>query len=120
MPIIQVAVTKKLSVKEKSDFMEYIAQVICANTSTLSKNIYVYIQEMNHDNVRKLAPMVIINWTMMPDSTESAKKIIMKEITEKLAEIEPEFKDEIVIIINDLPLTSAMLGGETRLENPDK
>ena len=44
----------------------------------------------------------------------------MKEITEKLAEIEPELKDEIVIIINDLPLTSAMLGGETRSENPDK
>ena len=120
MPIVQVAITKKLSAKEKSDFMEFIAQVISENTSTLSKNIYVYVQELNPDNVRKFAPMVLIHWTMMPDRTEDVKKIIMKKITERLAEIEPELKDEIVIIINDLPLTSAMLGGETRSENPYK
>lgn len=120
MPIVQVAITKKLSAKEKSDLMEFIAQVICEHTSTLPKNIYVYIQEWDHENVRKLAPMVLINWTMMSDRTEPAKKIIMEEITEKLAEIEPELKDEIVIVINDVPLANAMLGGETRAENPDK
>ena len=120
MPIVQVVLTKKLSVKEKSDFMEFIAEVICEHTSTLSKNIYVYVQELNPDNVRKLAPMVVIHWTMMPDRTEPVKKIIMKDITERLAEIEPELQDEIVIVINELPLASAMLGGETRSENPNK
>ena len=55
----------------------------------------------------------------MTDRTESVKKEIVKEITNKLAKIEPELKDEIVILINDIPLTNTMLGGETRLENPD-
>lgn len=111
---------KKLTAEEKSEFMEFVAQVICKNTSTLSKNIYVYIQEFNPDNARKSAPVVMINWTMMPDRTESVKKEIVKKITNKLAKIEPELKDEIVILINDIPLTNAMLSGETRLENPDK
>ena len=119
MPIVQVLLTKKLTAEEKSEFMEFVAQVICKNTSTLSKNIYVYIQEFNPDNARKSAPIVMINWTMMPDRTESVKNEIVKEITNKLAKIEPELKDEIVILINDIPLTNTMLGGETRLENPD-
>ncbi|WP_295723113.1 hypothetical protein [uncultured Methanobrevibacter sp.] len=95
-------------------------QVICENTSTLSKNIYVIIQEINQENARKSAPNILINWSMMPDRTDDAKKKIMKDITRKLRKIQPEFKDEIVIVINNLPLRSVMLGGETRLENPDK
>ncbi len=120
MPIIQVFLTKKITADEKSDLMDYIAQVVCKNTSTLSKNIYVFIQELDKENARKSAPVVLINWSMMPDRTESAKNNIMKMITKKLGEIEPEFKDEIVILINDLPLRNVMLGCETRLENPDK
>lgn len=41
MPIIHVTVTKKLPADVKADLMEYFAEQICANTSTLSKNIYV-------------------------------------------------------------------------------
>ena len=57
---------------------------------------------------------------MMPDRTNPAKKVIMKAIHDKLAQIEPELQNEIVIIFNDIPLPSAMLGGETRSDNPDK
>ncbi len=60
----------------------------------------------------------MINWTMMPDRTESVKKEIVKEITNKLAKIEPELKDEIVILINDIPLTNAMLGGGNKIREP--
>ena len=120
MPIVHITVTKKLSSQTKSDLMEHIAQEICANTATLPKNIYVYIHEMEQENVRKLAPTVLIDWTMMPDRKEDKKKIIMKSIHDKLAEIEPELQDEIVVIFNDIPLSCAMLGGETRSDNPDK
>ncbi|CDB44830.1 unknown [Firmicutes bacterium CAG:240] len=41
MPIIHVTVTKKLPADVKAELMEYFAEQICANTSTLSKNIYV-------------------------------------------------------------------------------
>lgn len=51
MPIIHVTVTKKLPADVKADLMEYFAEQICANTSTLSKNIYVYIHEMEKENV---------------------------------------------------------------------
>ena len=77
MPIIHVTVTKKLPADVKAELMEYFAEQICANTSTLSKNIYVYIHEMDKENVRKLAPTVLIDWTMMPDRTDDAKKPIM-------------------------------------------
>ena len=85
-----------------------------------SKNIYIYIHEMEGENVRKLAPTVLIDWTMIPDRTEPVKKVIMKALHDKLAEIEPDLQDEIVIIFNDIPLSCAMLGGETRSDNPDK
>ena len=120
MPIVHITVTKPLAVEVKSDLMEYVAQQICSNTTTLPKNIYVYIHEMERENVRKLAPTVLIDWTMMPDRTEPVKKVIMKALHDKLAEIEPELQDEIVIIFNDIPLSCAMLGGETRSDNPDK
>ena len=80
MPIVHITVTKPLSVEVKSDLMEYVAQQICSNTTTLPKNIYVYIHEMERENVRKLAPTVLIDWTMMPDRTNPAKKVIMKAI----------------------------------------
>ena len=111
---------KKLTPEVKADLMEFIPTQICASTSTLPKNIYVYIHEMERENVRKLAPTVLIDWTMMPDRVDAAKKVIMKGIHDKLAELEPELQDEIVIIFNDIPLANAMLGGETRSDNPDK
>ena len=120
MPLVHITVTKKLPAETKADLMEYVAEQICANTATLNKNIYVYIHEMERENVRKLAPTVLIDWTMMPDRTNAPKKVIMKAIHDRLAEIEPELKNEIVIIFHDIPLASAMLGGETRSDNPDK
>lgn len=121
MPIINVNVTKELTTEVKQDIMESFAQYVCSNTSTLMKNIYVYIHEMPVGNFRKVAPTAIIDWTMMPDRTLDAKKAIMASMTDKLAEItDPELKQEIVIIFNDIPLANAMLGGETRAENPSK
>jgi len=121
MPIVHVTVTKKLEKETKKELMEYFAEQICANTSTLPKNIYVYIHEMDPENCRKLAPTVLIDWTMMPDRVDSAKKVIMAAMTDKLAEVcGMELRDEIVIIFNDIPLPSAMLGGETRSDNPSK
>jgi hypothetical protein len=72
--------------------MEFIPTQICTSTSTLPKNIYVYIHEMERENVRKLAPTVLIDWTMMPDRVDAAKKVIMKGIHDKLAELEPELQ----------------------------
>ena len=96
MPIIHVTVTKKLPADVKADLMEYFAEQICANTSTLSKNIYVYIHEMEKENVRKLAPTVLIDWTMMPDRTDDAKKPIMAAMTDKLAQVcGEEYRQEI-------------------------
>ena len=92
MPIVHITVTKPLTVEVKSDLMEYVAQQICSNTTR----------------------------TMIPDRTEPVKKVIMKALHDKLAEIEPDLQDEIVIIFNDIPLSCAMLGGETRSDNPDK
>lgn len=113
MPITHVTVTKKLPADVKADLMEYFAEQICANTSTLSKNIYVYIHEMEKENVRKLAPTVLIDWTMMPDRTDDAKKPIMAAMTDKLAEVcGEEYRQEIVIIFNDIPLASAMLAAK--------
>lgn len=121
MPIIHVTVTKKLPADVKAELMEYFAEQICANTSTLSKSIYVYIHETDKENVRKLAPTVLIDWMMMPDRTDAVKRPIMAAMTDKLAQVcGEEYRQEIVIIFNDIPLAGAMLGGETRSENPSK
>ena len=121
MPIINVNASQKLSVEKKQDLMEFFAQTVCAHTSTLPKNIYVYLHELDASCCRKAAPTAIIDWTMMPDRSLEAKKKIMSAFTDKLAEVYgEEHKQEIVIIFNDIPLANAMLGGETRAENPSK
>lgn len=117
MPLVHVTVTGKQDPEKKKNFMELAANSICSHTSTLPKNIYVYFHEMDRENVRKTAPTVLIDWTMIPDRTAAVKKEIMAELTDALAELTGENKSEIVIIFNDIPLDSAMLGGITRSEN---
>lgn len=117
MPIVHVTVTGKQDAQKKRDFMEFAAQSICSRTSTLPKNIYVYFHEMEPENVRKTAPTVLIDWTMIPDRTNEVKKAVMADLTEGLAQLTGENKSEIVIIFNDIPLPNAMLGGITRAEN---
>lgn len=83
------------------------------------KNVYVYIHEMDPENVRKTAPIVRIDWTTIPDRTQQAKNAIMTALTDKLAEITGENKMEISILINDIPLACGMLGGISRADNCD-
>lgn len=120
MPIVNVQTTTKFTAAQKRDLMAFIPQQVCANTSTLAKNIYVYINEYDRENARKTAPTVLIDWTMMPARTDAAKHSIMVALTDKLAEMTGEVKDEIVIIFNDIPLKNASLGGVTRYDDPDK
>ena len=117
MPIIHVSVTGKQDTQKKRDFMELAANSICSHTNTLPKNIYVYFHEMEPENVRKTALTALIDWTMIPDRTNEAKKAIMGELTDELAKLTGENRSEIVIIFNDIPLASAMLGGITRADN---
>ncbi len=49
--------------------MDFAVATIHANTSTPLKNVYVYIHEMDPENVRKTAPIVRIDWTTIPDRT---------------------------------------------------
>lgn len=120
MPIVNVQTTAKFDAASKKELMEFIAQQVCDNTSTLLKNIYVYINEFDRENVRKTAPTVLIDWTAMPDRTDEVKRKIMVAVTDKLAEMTGEVKDEIVIIFNDIPLKNASLGGVTRYDDPAK
>lgn len=119
MPLVKVEMCGKYDRKIKSELMDYIVEEICKNTSTFSKNVYVYINEHNADNVSKTAPFVTIDWTEISDRTPEKKKIIMTNLTEKLVEITGEKKEEIVILFTDIPLKNAMLGGITRYENPN-
>lgn len=119
MPLVKVEMCGKYDREKKRELMDYIAEQICKNTSTFSKNVYVYINEHEAENVRKTAPFVTIDWTEIPDRTPEKKKIIMTNLTEKLVEITGEKKEEIVILFTDIPLRNAMLGGITRYENPN-
>ena len=120
MPIVKVEFVGKQEPLIKQELMDFIAEQIRANTSTLAKNIYVYIKEWEPENVRKKnAPVVLIDWTAMPDHTQEAKQKIMTAITDKLAAITGANKDEIVIIFTDIPLKNASLGGVTRHDNPN-
>lgn len=84
------------------------------------ENVYVYIHEMDPENVRKTAPIVRIDWTTIPDRTQQAKNAIMTALSDKLAEITGENKMEINgILINDIPLACGMLGGISRADNCD-
>ena len=103
----------------KQDLMDFAVATIHANTSTPLKNVYVYIHEMDPENVRKTAPIVRIDWTTIPDRTQAAKNAIMTALTDKLAEITGENKMEISILINDIPLACGMLGGISRADNCD-
>lgn len=117
MPIVQINLTKKEDAAVKRNLMDFVADQICKYTSTLPKNIYVYIREWDRDNVRKTAPTVLIDWTEIPDRTPQAKKEIMLALTEELVRITGEKREEVVIIFTDIPLENAMLGGITRSEN---
>ena len=117
MPIIHVSETGKQDTQKKRDFMEFAANSICSHTNTLPKNIYVYFHEMEPENVRKTAPTARIDWTMIPDRTNEAKKAIMGELTDELAKLTGENRSETAIIFNDIPFPNAKLGGITRADN---
>lgn len=87
MPIIHVSVTGKQDTQKKREFMEFAANSICSHTNTLPKNIYVYFHEMKPENVRKTAPTARIDWTMIPDRTNEAKKAIMGKLPDELASL---------------------------------
>lgn len=87
MPIIHVSETGKQDTQKKRDFMELAANSIRSHTNTLPKNIYVYFHEMEPENVRKTAPTACIDWTMIPDRTNEAKKAIMGKLTDELASL---------------------------------
>lgn len=120
MPHVHVTVTGKHTREWKQDLMDFAVATIHANTSTPLKSVYVYIHEMDPENVRKTAPIVRIDWTTIPDRTQQAKNAIMTALSDKLAEITGENKMEINgILINDIPLACGMLGGISRADNCD-
>lgn len=55
MPIVKLEMVGKVAPEKKRDLMEFIADQIYENTGTLKKNIYVYINEWDPENVRKQA-----------------------------------------------------------------
>lgn len=98
---------------------DFIVDQISTNTGTLKKNVYVFINEWELENVTKNAPIVTIDWTDQPESrTVEAKKAIMAHVTDFLAELTGQNKREIVILFTDIPLKNAMLGGIVRADNP--
>ncbi len=110
MPVIHTTITKKLPADEKAALMEYMVNEICKYTSTKAKNIYAYVHEVSPEDARKAAPVVQIDWTAAPDRNEEAKQNIMHSFAKKLYELEPQYKDEIVVLISDVPKTNAVLG----------
>ena len=54
MPVIHITVARKLEKDVKREIQEYFAEQICKNTSTVSKNIYVYIHETEPENCPNL------------------------------------------------------------------
>lgn len=118
MPIVKMELVGKLPTETKKDLMEFVADQIFENTGTLKKNIYVYINEWDSENVRKHAPVVLIDWTEQAPRTPEAKLKIMTALTDCLAELTGQDKKEIVILFTDIPLKNAMLGGISRYENP--
>lgn len=119
MPIVKVELVGKQDAHAKQELMDFIADQICSNTSTLAKNIYVYIKEWEPENVRKKnAPVILIDWTCMPDRTPEVKQKLMTAFTDKLVEMTGAEKGDIVIIFTDIPLKNASLGGVTRYDDP--
>lgn len=119
MPIVKVELVGKQPAQTKQELMDFIADTICANTSTLKKNIYVYINEWDKENARKEAPVALIDWTDMPDRTHEAKFAIMQPLTDRLATVTGANKADIVILFTDIPRKNASLGGVTRYDDPN-
>ena len=119
MPHVHITVTGQHTPAWKRELMDRTADIIHSNTSTPLKNVYVYIHEMDPENVRKTAPIVRIDWTTIPDRTQQAKNAIMTALTDTLAEMTGESKMEISILINDIPLSCGMLGGISQADNCD-
>ena len=78
--------------------MDFAAATIHANTSTPLKNVYVYIHEMDPENVRKTAPHRAHRLDDYPGSYPAGENAIMTALTDKLAEITGENKMEISTI----------------------
>lgn len=121
MPFVHIMLQSPVDAEAKRELMAFAAGQICRNTSTRPKNVYVYIHEESEENMLKAAPTAVIIWTEMPDRTDGAKKAILSPLTDKLAEVAGgEYRDAIGVLFIDVPLKNAMLGGVSRLDDPDK
>ena len=112
MPVIHVYGT---SFPKKKEIKETVVEQVSAVTGTPKEAIYVYLHQMEEEDVQKMAPVVQFFWAENAASRgPEQKKQLMKALTDYLADVTGQQKAQVVVTFVDLPLTNVALGGQAR------
>ena len=114
MPIVNLYMKKGKTKEDKRYIMNFISSSINKATGTDFKNIFIYINETEPQNITNEAPVVTVSWAAVPARTNEAKKQIMAEVSKKLAEFTGSDLENVVVTFTDLPLTNVAMGGIAR------
>lgn len=116
MPIVNVSWNTKAEKNKKKELMQFIVDTISETTGTNKALVYVFFRDYEDADVSNdNCPVVQINWTIQAARSPEAKSQVIKMIADKFGELFPEVhKDRVVVIITDVPLTDAGVGGVTR------
>lgn len=114
MPIVNVYICKGKTGLEKKSLMDSIASKISKATGTDKGNIYIFLNEVEPDNVTIQAPVMAVSWAANSARGNEAKKLIMAELSKVLSEFSGAELGKVVVTFTDLPLTNVSVGGIAR------
>ncbi|MDD2216943.1 MAG: tautomerase family protein [Eubacteriales bacterium] len=115
MPIVNVSWNTKADSNQKKELMNFITDAIHETTNTKKELVYVFFRDYDDTDVSNPdCPVVQINWTAQPARNPESKAELIKRIQGKVSEYPNVNGERVVVIITDVPLDSAGVGGVTR------
>lgn len=120
MPIVNVRWNTKADSDQKKELMNFITDAIHETTATKKELVYVFFHDYDDEDVSiPDCPVIQINWTAQPARNPETKSDLINRICNKVAEYPNVNGKRVVVIITDVPLDSAGVGGVTKAVSLD-
>ena len=102
MPLVNVYIGKGKTKEEKRDLMDFIGTSLNKAVGASVSSVYVFIKEMDAENITIDAPVVEISWITSPQRSPEAKKQIAEELIEKLETFSGAEANKIVVTFTEM------------------
>jgi len=110
MPLVNVYIGKGKTKEAKKELMDVICASLNKATGTNINSVYIFINEMDSDNITVDAPVVEISWITLPQRSLEAKRQIAEEIIEKLKDFSKTDANKTVVTFTEMLAENVISG----------